>query len=66
MCSALCDTIFCNNNNLICIFDRGQTVCDCDGRSVLGQFFQTVLDPAFTLVIKSTGCFIKDQDRWIL
>ena len=66
MGSTLCNSIFRENDDLISMFNRRQTVGNGDGRPVFGQFFQAALDPAFAFIIQGAGGLIKDQDRRIL
>ena len=65
MCPAFCDPVLCDDDDLIGIPDGGETVGDGDGRPSFGELFQALLDPAFALVIKGAGCFVKDKDRRI-
>ena len=60
------DTVFGDDDDLIRVSNGGQTVGDGDGRSVSGQLFKTLLDPAFALIVQSAGGLVKNQDRRIL
>ena len=62
MCPSLCDPVFGDNDDLISSPDGGQPVGDGDGRPVFGEFFQTLLDPAFAFVVKGACRLVQDQD----
>ena len=66
MGSTLCNSIFRENDDLISMFDRRQTVGNGDGRPVFGQFFQAALNPAFAFIIQGAGGLVQDQDGRIL
>ena len=62
MCSPLGDSILGDDDDFICVSYGRQAVSDRDGSPVFGQLFQTLLDPAFALIIQGTGCFVQDED----
>ena len=66
MISPLCDSTVRNHQNFIRIADSRKSVCNGNGSTVFRQLFQALLDPALTLVIQCTGCFIQNQYPRIL
>ena len=60
------DPVLSDNDDFIRVADSGEPVSDGDRGPVSGQFFQTLLDPAFALVVQGAGGFIQDQDGRIL
>ncbi len=63
MFSAFSDLIIGHDENLIRVADRGETMRDRDGGAVCSQLFQTLLNPALTLIVQRAGGLIKNQDR---
>ncbi len=66
MFPAFSDLIIGHDENLIRVADRGETMRDRDGGAVCSQLFQTLLNPALTLIVQRAGGLIKNQDRRVL
>ena len=55
-----------DDDNLISIPYRGKTMRDGDRGTVFSQRFQTLLNVAFTFIIKCAGGFVENKDGRIL
>ena len=58
----LCDSSFVKDNDLVCVFHRGDPVADDDTRAVMHDFSQTLQDLFLGVGIHRGECIIKDQD----
>lgn len=65
MRTALCNSIICNHQNLICIPYGGKAMGNGNGCPVPGKLLQTFLDPALAFIIKSACGFVQNQNRRI-
>ena len=66
MGAPLRDAVVSHHQDLIGILDGGQPVGDGDSSTVVGQGVQTLLDPAFALVVQGAGGLVQDQDGRVL
>ena len=64
--SALFDNLtMIENNDHVSVFNGGQTMGDDQNGAVLAESFQSILNGAFRLIVKSAGGLVQNQNRGI-
>ena len=53
-------------NDLICIQDRADSLCDYDRCSIFGMFFQSLTQSTVCLEIQSGKAVVKNKYLWFL
>ena len=62
VCTEFCDLTLIQDQELVGVAERGQTVCNCKCRAVFGQLLQRILNLLFGFCVKGSRCFVENQN----